>query len=83
MSLGFIQPRISQVLRVHKDLLLDLFSPSAVQIENHSTRHWSTSTMTLNCINPLRRALSQGVEWVENEDIRVVNEPYITTNNDL
>ncbi len=35
-SLGFIQPRISQVLRVHKDLLLDLFSSSAVQMENQS-----------------------------------------------
>ncbi len=35
-SLGFIQLRISQVLRVHKDLWLDLFSSSAVQIENHS-----------------------------------------------
>ncbi len=37
-SLGFIQPRISQVLRVHKDLLLDLFSSSAVQMENHSSQ---------------------------------------------
>ncbi len=35
-SLGFVQPRISQVLRVHKDLLLDLFSSSAVQMETHS-----------------------------------------------
>ncbi len=35
-SLGFIQLRISQVLRRHKDLLSYLFSSSAVQIENHS-----------------------------------------------
>ncbi len=35
-SLGFIQPRISQVLSVHKDLLLDLFLSSAVQTENNS-----------------------------------------------
>ncbi len=27
---GFIQPRISQVLRVRKDLFLDLFSSSTV-----------------------------------------------------
>ncbi len=35
-SLGFVQPRISQMLRVHKDLLLDLLSSSAVQMENYS-----------------------------------------------
>ncbi len=34
--LGFIQPCISQVSRVHMDLLLDLFSSSAMQMENHS-----------------------------------------------
>ncbi len=37
-ALGLIQLHISQVLRVYKDVLLDLFSSSAVQMENHSVQ---------------------------------------------
>ncbi len=32
---GFIAPRILQVLRARKDLFLDLFSSSIVQMQNH------------------------------------------------
>ncbi len=47
-----------------------------------SVRHYIAMYIYLSVIPPYY-CLFWGVEWVKNGGTRVVNEPYITTNNDL